>query len=71
MGPGPSNPDPRVLGALALAPLGPLDALFTPILDDVQALARYAFHAPLLWSDELTSILFAWLALLGSAPDKN
>jgi tripartite ATP-independent transporter DctM subunit len=30
-------------------------------------LARYAFHAPLLWSDELTSILFAWLALLGSA----
>jgi tripartite ATP-independent transporter DctM subunit len=30
-------------------------------------LARYAFRAPLLWSDELASILFAWLALFGSA----
>ena len=28
--------------------------------------ARYAFHSPLLWSDELASILFLWLALLGS-----
>jgi tripartite ATP-independent transporter DctM subunit len=35
--------------------------LFTGIL------ARYVFRAPLLWSDELASILFAWLALLGSA----
>jgi tripartite ATP-independent transporter DctM subunit len=29
--------------------------------------ARYAFRTPLLWSDEVASILFAWLALLGSA----
>ncbi|MEW6639611.1 MAG: TRAP transporter large permease subunit [Pseudomonadota bacterium] len=29
--------------------------------------ARYVFHAPLLWSDELASILFTWLALLGAA----
>ncbi len=28
--------------------------------------ARYAFHAPLVWSDELASILFLWLAMLGS-----
>lgn len=29
--------------------------------------ARYALRTPLLWSDEVASILFAWLALLGSA----
>ena len=28
--------------------------------------ARYAFHSPLLWSDELASIMFLWLAMLGS-----
>jgi tripartite ATP-independent transporter DctM subunit len=30
-------------------------------------IARYVFRAPLLWSDELASVLFTWLALLGSA----
>ncbi len=29
-------------------------------------LARYVFHRPLVWSDELASILFLWLAMLGS-----
>ena len=29
--------------------------------------ARYVFHAPLVWSDELASILFIWLAMLGAA----
>jgi tripartite ATP-independent transporter DctM subunit len=29
--------------------------------------ARYVFASPLLWSDELASILFLWLAMLGSA----
>ena len=28
--------------------------------------ARYVMHAPLVWSDELASILFLWLAMLGS-----
>ena len=28
---------------------------------------RYVFHSPLIWSDELASILFLWLAMLGSA----
>jgi len=27
---------------------------------------RYVFHQPLLWSDELASILFLWLAMLGA-----
>jgi tripartite ATP-independent transporter DctM subunit len=29
-------------------------------------MARYVFQAPLIWSDELASILFLWLAMLGS-----
>ena len=28
--------------------------------------ARYVFHSPLVWSDELASILFLWLAMLGA-----
>ncbi|AWK89741.1 TRAP transporter large permease subunit [Azospirillum thermophilum] len=27
---------------------------------------RYVFHAPLVWSDELASILFLWLSMLGA-----
>ncbi|MET0709249.1 MAG: TRAP transporter large permease subunit [Tardiphaga sp.] len=30
-------------------------------------IARYVVHRPLVWSDELASILFLWLAMLGSA----
>ncbi|VTU26118.1 Neu5Ac permease [Variovorax sp. SRS16] len=29
--------------------------------------SRYLFHAPLVWSDELASILFLWLSMLGAA----
>jgi tripartite ATP-independent transporter DctM subunit len=29
--------------------------------------ARYGMHRPLIWSDELASILFLWLAMLGAA----
>ena len=28
--------------------------------------ARYVLHRPLIWSDELASILFLWLAMLGA-----
>ena len=28
--------------------------------------ARYVLHAPLIWSDELASMLFLWLAMLGA-----
>src|SRR5262249_49331594 len=28
--------------------------------------SRYLFHEPLTWSDELASILFLWLAMLGA-----
>ena len=30
-------------------------------------IARFALHNPLVWSDELASILFLWLAMLGAA----
>ena len=29
-------------------------------------MSRYVFHSPLVWSDELASLLFLWLAMLGS-----
>src|SRR5258708_6757059 len=29
--------------------------------------ARYGVHRPLIWSGELASILFLWLAMLGAA----
>ena len=29
-------------------------------------LARYVFHKPIVWSDELAGILFLWLAMLGA-----
>ena len=29
--------------------------------------ARYVFHAPLIWSDELASTIFLWLAMFGAA----
>jgi tripartite ATP-independent transporter DctM subunit len=28
--------------------------------------SRYVFHQPLIWSDELASVLFIWLAMLGA-----
>src|ERR1700729_4303999 len=29
-------------------------------------ISRYVFHHPIIWSDELASSLFLWLAMLGS-----
>jgi TRAP-type C4-dicarboxylate transport system permease small subunit len=33
----------------------------------IGVVARFAFHRPLVWSDELATVLFLWLAMLGSA----
>ncbi len=44
----------------ALLVLADITVLFAGVI------ARYALHSPLLWSDELASILFLWLAMLGS-----
>ena len=55
----------RVLGAAveavaALLVLAEICVLFAGVV------SRYLFHAPLVWSDELASILFLWLSMLGA-----
>ncbi len=47
-------------GPAALLVFAEIVVLFTGVT------ARYAFHSPLVWTDELASILFLWLAMLGS-----
>src|ERR1700712_4464219 len=47
-------------GPAALLVVAEVVVLFTGVV------ARYVFHAPLIWTDELASILFLWLAMLGS-----
>jgi tripartite ATP-independent transporter DctM subunit len=56
----------RAIGVVLEAATSVLVAVEIVILF-VGILARYVFHRPLVWSDELASILFLWLAVLGSA----
>ena len=52
----------RLLGVpVALLVAAEIAVLFAGVL------SRYVFHHPLIWSDEVASILFLWLAMLGSA----
>ena len=68
LGPPPSLTAARIDGLLrliaevpaALLVFAEIVVLFTGVT------ARYVFHAPLVWTDELASILFLWLAMLGS-----
>ena len=46
--------------AAAILVLAEIVILFTGVV------ARYALRAPLVWTDELASILFLWLAMLGA-----
>ncbi|MEW6644228.1 MAG: TRAP transporter large permease subunit [Pseudomonadota bacterium] len=55
-----------MFGALVEIPAALLVAAEIVILF-VGVVARYGFHSPLIWSDELASILFLWLAMLGAA----
>ena len=54
----------------ALATLVEVPAALLVLAEVIVLLAgvtsRYVFHEPLVWSDELASILFLWLAMLGS-----
>ena len=43
MGPGPSDVNPRILGALARPTIGHLDPAFVELMDEVKSLLRYAF----------------------------
>ncbi|MGM4918189.1 TRAP transporter large permease [Tardiphaga sp. 813_E8_N1_3] len=56
----------RTLGHLVEIPAALLVVAEVIILF-IGVVARYGFHRPLIWSDELSSILFLWLAMLGSA----
>src|ERR1700733_14179170 len=55
----------RVLAAITEIPAAVLVALEAIILL-AGVISRYVFNAPLAWSDELASILFLWLAMLGA-----
>ncbi|MFG1478053.1 TRAP transporter large permease subunit [Xanthobacter sp. V4C-4] len=56
----------RALAQLVEIPVALLVAAEIVILF-AGVMSRYVFHAPLIWSDELASILFLWLAMLGAA----
>src|SRR2546423_6191497 len=55
----------RWLGHLVEVPVALLTALEVLILF-AGVVSRYVFHRPFTWSDELASILFLWLAMLGA-----
>ncbi|MEJ2717818.1 MAG: alanine--glyoxylate aminotransferase family protein, partial [Deltaproteobacteria bacterium] len=44
LGPGPSNPDPRVLQALATNEVGHLDPAFIRLMNEIQELLRYVWQ---------------------------
>ncbi len=54
-----------VLGAVVEIPVAILVATEIVILF-AGVIARFVLHQPLVWSDELASILFLWLAMLGA-----
>src|SRR6476646_11536509 len=53
------------LGHLVEVPVALLTAIEVLILF-AGVVSRYVFHNPFTWSDELASILFLWLAMLGA-----
>ena len=67
-------PRPRPVAASLEASLGALVEIPAALLVVAEivilfagVVARYGLHRPLIWSDELASILFLWLAMLGAA----
>src|ERR1700681_1095128 len=68
------SPRPRPLAASLEALLAMLVEIPAAVLVVAEivilftgVVARYGLHRPLIWSDELASILFLWLAMLGAA----
>jgi tripartite ATP-independent transporter DctM subunit len=55
----------RALG-IAVALVAAVILLFEVGLLFVGVIARYSFHRPLIWADELASTLFVWLSVLGA-----
>ncbi|MFD1623553.1 TRAP transporter large permease subunit [Azospirillum griseum] len=65
-------PPPRWVAALdgVLGPLIEIPAALLVVAEIIVLMAgvvsRYVLHRPIVWSDELASILFLWLAMLGA-----
>src|SRR3984957_2516867 len=59
------SPIDRVLAAVTEIPAAILIAVEIMVLL-AGVVSRYVFNRPLTWSDELASILFLWLAMLGA-----
>jgi TRAP-type C4-dicarboxylate transport system permease small subunit len=55
----------RILGFVTEVPAAILVLLEILVLFG-GVVSRYAIHRPLTWSDELASVMFLWLAMLGS-----
>ncbi|MEH3148397.1 MAG: TRAP transporter large permease subunit [Methylobacterium frigidaeris] len=55
----------RGIGALIEGPAALLVAAEIVVLF-FGVISRYVFHSPVVWSDELASLLFLWLAMLGA-----
>jgi len=55
----------RFLGTLVEIPAAILVVAEVVVLF-AGVVSRYVLHAPLIWSDELASMLFLWLAMLGA-----
>lgn len=55
----------RILGTLVEIPAAILVVAEVVVLF-AGVVSRYVLHAPLIWSDELASMLFLWLAMLGA-----
>jgi len=56
----------RTIGVLIGVPTAALVLLEILVLLG-GVVSRYVFHHPIIWTDELASTLFLWLAMLGSA----
>src|SRR4051795_6574374 len=54
-----------ILGRIVEVPVALLTAIEVAILF-ARVVSRYVFRSPFVWSDELASILFLWLAMLGA-----
>ncbi|MBR0870407.1 TRAP transporter large permease subunit [Bradyrhizobium tropiciagri] len=65
-GPGTLRKLDRALGLAIAAPTAALVVIEVLVLLG-GVVSRYVFHHPIIWSDELASTLFLWLAMLGSA----
>jgi tripartite ATP-independent transporter DctM subunit len=55
----------RAIGA-AVEPVAALLIAVEVVILAAGVFTRYVMHSPLVWSDELATILFLWLAMLGS-----